>query len=127
MFFQDPDLLELPIAEACGKGSKVCDEDDYGLTTGGQTYTVAGKACQLFCAAVKQIKATAVFTKKINLAEKFSTDTKDGFVLGDTSEACVMPAANNTNSSLLSAASTNTVDYGIAFAAVGSVIAAFFA
>lgn len=114
--------MEIPTDKACGKGSKVCAEDNYGLTTGGQTYTVSGKACQTFCKAVKAIKATAVFKKEINLAEKFSADTKDGFVLGDTSKECVNP----TNSSKLGAASTNTVDYGIAFAAVGSVVMALF-
>ena len=116
--------MEIPTDKACGKGSKVCVEDNYGVTSL-DTYTISGKACQTFCNAVKAIKATAVFEKKINLAEKFSADTKDGFILGDTSKECENPAAS-TNSSKLGAASTNTVDYGIAFAAVGSVVMALF-
>ena len=41
----DPAKMEIPTKKACGKGSKICDESDYG--SGLDTFY--GTACQAMC------------------------------------------------------------------------------
>lgn len=105
----DPNKVEIPIPQACGKGSKICDTDDYGLALGGTSYTLAGNACKAMCAAVKSISSEAIFTKTLDVAALVKKAVSkedaakffdgDNFLIGDSSAACVAPAATTPSSS----------------------------
>ena len=121
---QDPTKFELPIAQACGSGSRPCVSDD-------RTFGVAGTACKTFCSALKAIASEPLFSGTIDIAAQFSTETKDGFLVGDTSKKCEAPpgalSGNSTNGTQLSAGSVNVLNHGVAFAAVSTLVMALFA
>ena len=50
----DPTEMEIPADDACGEGSKICEESDYGTATllGKSAFTPSGKACQAMCSVV---------------------------------------------------------------------------
>ena len=121
---QDPTKFELPIAQACGSGSRPCVSDD-------RTISLAGTACKTFCSALKAIASEPLFSGTIDIAAQFSTETKDGFLVGDTSKKCEAPpgalSGNSTNGTQLSAGSVNVLNHGVAFAAVSTLVMALFA
>ena len=120
----DPTKFELPIAQACGSGSRPCVSDD-------RTISLAGTACKTFCSALKAIASEPLFSGTIDIAAQFSTETKDGFLVGDTSKKCEAPpgalSGNSTNGTQLSAGSVNVLNHGVAFAAVSTLVMALFA
>lgn len=105
----DPAKITIPLADACGDGqSTVCANDSPGTN-------LKGRACKVFCSAIKSIVAKPAFAQTIDLARKLNsgeTSIADESLIavGDVTAVCESPAAAPSPAQL-SAGSTPTVSF----------------
>jgi len=100
----DPAKITIPLADACGDGqSTVCANDSPGMTN------LKGKACKVFCSAIKSIVAKPAFAQTIDLAAKLNSG-ESTIAVGDVTAVCEGPATAPSPAQL-SAGSTPTVSF----------------
>jgi hypothetical protein len=136
----DAEKVTLPISKACGKGSTVCDEDDYSSC--GAVWCPAAQACKILCQAIKSIASSPALKEDMDLATllpaaSVTCGSKKCLSLGDTSAACVAPAASpagadgcipspTTNCTLGAGIQASTSNSVIGVAAVLTFVSALF-
>ena len=77
----DPAKMEIPSDDACGKGSKICDESDYGEI--GLAYTVSAKACQAMCSVANTATSNkAALKEKIDVVKAIKVPLEAAAITG---------------------------------------------
>ena len=75
----------IPSKDACGEGSKICDESDYGTATllGKSAFTPSGKVCQVMCSVANTATSNkAALKAKIDVVEAIKVPLEAANIAG---------------------------------------------
>ena len=79
----DPAKMEIPSDDACGKGSKICDESDYSTSIGGSVFTASAKACQAMCSVANTATSNkAALKEKIDVVKAIKVPLEAAAITG---------------------------------------------
>ena len=81
----DPAKMEIPADDACGKGSRICMESDYGTATllGKSAFTPSGKVCQVMCSVANtETSNKAALKAKIDVVEAIKVPLEAAAITG---------------------------------------------